>query len=594
MSLRVPAGETDHRTSHQIEPEVMPDDETIMPSDVGAEESTPQPNGSASESGSPPKEAPPEEEQVPWATSHFEVMMGKPLYGALLDAETDDLITQVKKRDSTSIHDLRERDGLTGEITYLTEDGDGNETRIELSLKQSAEGEEDTQQSETEKLVGALREEIRAMNSSGSERDGPAPDADKDDLWDQIETLRDRLSKMRDKNQDLLDEIDEAEGKLRKVRNEKRGEISQLRDQREELRVKTQQLKRERDKLQRQLDDAEEREEELEETVTSLRDRNDRLKSRVANVGDEDSGASEGFWAMLFERLLGEDGMLSEIDGTAIGRVMTQLSQQQAQSQPQQVPAGAAAQIQGGAGAAQPQGAAGPVHRAGQQAQTQGQQQGHPQGQPAAQTQGQPSGSAPQQQSSNQSEEMMDRDQAIADLFKRIIEDSIGRLQGGISEQEIQESSDLVGQRLEEYRSQQGFQIQPHEWAQLMWELTAAVERMEVEGDVGMVFCHKLWPMLLTFSDQLQVVDYMPADQAATTLQNFYESSDNMLLGNRIEITGSMIQILTRVIEVLKSHLGTGERPGGVPSGSSSESSGGGEEPGEAFPGEANDTPPGL
>lgn len=571
------------------------DDDTIPPSEVGVEESSPQPNGSASESESVSttsnKEAPPEEDNVPWATSHFEVMMGKPLYGAILDAETDDLITQVQKRDSTSIHDLRERGEVAGKVLYLTEGAEGGETRIELSLKESAETEEDAEQSETEKLVSALRDEIRGMQSSGEQRDGPAPDADKEDLWDQIETLRDRLSNLRDKNQDLLDDIDEAEGKLRKVRNEKRGEISQLRDQREELRVEKQQLKRERDKLERELEKTEQREEELEEKLTSMRDRNDRLKSRVANVGDEDDGAGEGFWAMLFERLLGENGMLSEVDGTAIGRIMAQISQQQAQSQPQQVPTGAAAQMQGGAGAQQAQGGAGPVHRAPQQ----GQPQGQPQGQAAAQPPGGSGGEQPQQQSPNQSEEMMDRDQAVADLFKRIIEDSVHRLQGEISEEEIQKSSDLVGQRLEEYRSQQGFEIAPHEWAQLMWELCAAVDRMDIEGDVGMTFCHRLWPMLLTFSDQLQVVEYMPADQATTTLQNFYESSDNMLLGNRIQITGSMQQILARVVEVLKEHLGTGERPGGVPSGNDAEASGSEEAPDGALPEEEqNDLPPGL
>lgn len=189
---------------------------------------------------------------------------------------------------------------------------------------------------------------------------------------------------------------------------------------------------------------------------------------------------------------------------------------------------------------------------------------------------------------------MMDRNQVIADLFKRIIEDSIGRLQGKISEGELQESSELVGNRLQEYRSEKGIEIQPHEWAQLMWELTAAVERMEVEGDVGMIFCHKLWPMLLTFSEQLQVVNYMAADRAATTLQNFYESSDNMLLGNRIEITESMIKVLARVIDVLKDHLGTGQRPGGTPSRGSAEGPGS-EASDETSSGEdENDLPPGL
>lgn len=566
-------------------------DQTLMPEDVGAEDSTSTQNGSTP-SGSTPskssKEAPPEGGDVRWATSHFEVMMGKPLYGALLDAETDDLITQIKKRDSTSIHDLRDREALSGKVIYLTEGESGSENRIEVSLKErpDASGEEE-QDSEAEKLVGALREEIRALRTDQSP-DGPGPDADKADLWEQIETLRDRLSDLRDKNQDLLDEIDGKEAQLRKVRNEKRGEISQLRDKREEFRVKIQQLKRERDKLQRQLNDAEERSEELEETVTNLRDRNDRLKSRVANVGGDEESAGEGFWAMLFERLLGEDGMLSEVDGTAIGRVMAQLSQQQAQSQPQQVPAGTAGQMQGG-GAAQPPGAAGPVHRAQQQAQAQ--PQGQPQAQPSQQAQTE-SGGQPQQPSQNQPEEMMDRDEAIGDLFKRIIEDSVGRFQGSFSEQEIQESAQIVGQRLEEYRTQQGFEIQPHEWAQLLVELTAAVDRMDIDGDVGMVFCHRLWPMLQQFSDQLQVVDYMSAPQGATTLQNFYESSDQMLLGNRIEVTTSMQTILTRVIEVLSEYLGTGERPGGQPSPESGADES--DEPG-ALPGdEQNDLPPGL
>lgn len=604
------------------------DNETIMPSDVGAKESSPQANGS-SENGSSSRTtkggqggAPSPSKstskastskvsgsqgaEVEWATSHFEVMMGQPLYGALLDAETEDLITQVRTQDGASIHDLRKEGIVSGEVLYLTQDENGKETRIELSLKTAGSTGGVPTGSEAEKLIGALRDEI--LNSGGDESRGPAPDADKEDLWDQIETLRDRLTKMRDKNQDLLDEIDNAEGKLRKVRNEKRGEIAQLRDKREELRVENQQLKRERDKLKREVQNKEGREEELEEKLTTMRDRNDRLKSRVANVSGEDDGTPDGFWAMLFERLLGEDGMLSEVDGTAISRVMAQLSQQQAQDQPQQVPGAAMAQMQGAAGPGG--GAASPVQRAGQQrasqqaaqgqrqqaqaAQAQSRQAQSPQSQsPQVQSQEEASRAAgqensegqPQQAPPNQPEEMMDRDEAVADLFKRIIEDSIGRLQGAVSEAEIQKSSKIVGQRLDEYRSQQGFQIQPHEWAQLMWELTAAVDRMDLEEEVGQVFCSRLWPMLLTFSDQLQVVNYMPADQAATTLQNFYESSDTMLLGNRIEITGSMHQKLTGVIAVLKSHLGSGERPED-PTGESA--------PEDSFSGEQNDTPPGL
>jgi len=570
----------------------MSSDETIMPSDVGADENSSTPNGSPATTESRVQEAPPESDDAPWATSHFEVMMGKTLYGAILDAETDDLIAQVEKRNSTSIHDLREREGISGKVIYLTEGEDGDERRIELSLKESANSKgEETEESDMEKLVGTLREEIRSMRSEQSPS-GPGPDADKDDLWDQINTLRERLSKMRDEKQNLLDDLDEAEGKLRKVRNEKRSEIATLRDKREEFRVKFQQMKRERDRLERQLEDAEERAEELEDTVTSLRDRNDRLKSKVANVGDEEDGAADGFWARLFERLLGEDGMLSDVDGTAISRVMAQLSQQQAQSQPQQVPAGAAGQMQRSAGAPQvsAQNGGGAVHRAPQQPGGQG---GQPPGAQQAQQAGQSQQGQPSQQSQNQPEEMMDRDEAIGDLFKRIIEDSVGRLQGSFSEEDIQESAALVSQRLDEYRTQQGFEIQPHEWSQLLIELTAAVDRMDIEGGKAEVFCHKLWPMLQVFSDQLEVVNNFPPELAATTLQNFYESSDQMLLGNKIQVTDSMHDVLAGVIGVLADHLGTGQRPGGQPSADGSGS--GGEEGQGALPDdEQNELPPGL
>jgi len=165
---------------------------------------------------------------------------------------------------------------------------------------------------------------------------------------------------------------------------------------------------------------------------------------------------------------------------------------------------------------------------------------------------------------------MMDRDEAISDLFKRIIEDSVGRLQGDLTEEQIQESSGLVARRLEEYRTTQGFEIQPHEWAQLLIELTAAVDRMETEGDKAGVFCHRLWPMLQVFSDQLEVVNNFPPDMAATTLQNFYESSEQMLLGQKIPVTDSMHSVLSGVISVLAEHLPTGERPGGTPGSSSS------------------------
>jgi len=614
-----------------------PDEKTLMPDDVGATDRSAAENGTehgstATEEETGPQRTSPEgppQERVPWATSHFEVMMGKPLYGAILDADTSDLIAQVDKRNSTSIHDLREkRSGLSGALVYLTEDGFGDEKKIEISLKSPADSEADNSEAtdsgasdrETERLVGALREEIQALRTE-TDGGGPAPDANAEDLWDQIETLRERLSKLREQNQSLLDKIDDKEAQLRKVRNEKRGEISQLRDQREQLRVEKNQLTRERDKLTRRLENAEERSEQLEDTTASLRDRIDRLKSKVATAGEDGGPEDEGFWAMLFERLLGEDGVLSDVDGSAISRVMTQLSQQQAQRQPQQVPASATR----AAGGASPSGASAPgglqrgaarQAQPGQPQQAQGNQAQNMQGQrgdgedtpsqggeaQAGQAQsGQAQGRTRQPDSQNQPQRMMDRDEAISDLFKRIIEDSVGRLQGDLTEEQIQESSGLVARRLEEYRRTQGFEIQPHEWAQLLIELTAAVDRMETDGDKAGIFCHRLWPMLQVFSDQLEVVNNFPPDMAATTLQNFYESSEQMLLGQKIRVTDSMHSVLSGVISVLAEHLPTGERPGGAPGGSSSSgsssnrSSSSGSSSNGALPeGEQNDLPPGL
>ena len=614
-----------------------PDEKTLMPDDVGATDRSAAENGTehgstATEEETGPQRTSPEgppQERVPWATSHFEVMMGKPLYGAILDADTSDLIAQVDKRNSTSIHDLRETQaGLSGALVYLTEDGFGDEKKIEISLKSPADSEADNSEAtdsgasdrETERLVGALREEIQALRTE-TDGGGPAPDANAEDLWDQIETLRERLSKLREQNQSLLDKIDDKEAQLRKVRNEKRGEISQLRDQREQLRVEKNQLTRERDKLTRRLENAEERSEELEDTTASLRDRIDRLKSKVATAGEDGGPEDEGFWAMLFERLLGEDGVLSDVDGSAISRVMTQLSQQQAQRQPQQVPASATR----AAGGASPSGASAPgglqrgaarQAQPGQPQQAQGNQAQNMQGQrgdgedtpsqggeaQAGQAQsGQAQGRTRQPDSQNQPQRMMDRDEAISDLFKRIIEDSVGRLQGDLTEEQIQESSGLVARRLEEYRRTQGFEIQPHEWAQLLIELTAAVDRMKTDGDKAGIFCHRLWPMLQVFSDQLEVVNNFPPDMAATTLQNFYESSEQMLLGQKIRVTDSMHSVLSGVISVLAEHLPTGERPGGAPGGSSSSgsssnrSSSSGSSSNGALPeGEQNDLPPGL
>lgn len=607
-----------------------------MPDDVGATDRSAAENGTehgstATEEGPGPQGTSPEgppQERVPWATSHFEVMMGKPLYGAILDADTSDLIAQVGKRNSTSIHDLRDTQaGLSGALLYLTEDGFGDEKEIEISLKapagseaatpgtgDSEAGDSEAADRDTERLVGALREEIQALRTE-PEGGGPAPDANAEDLWDQIETLRERLSKLREQNQSLLDKIDDKEAQLRKVRNEKRGEISQLRDQREQLRVEKNQLIRERDKLTRRLENAEERSEQLEDTTASLRDRIDRLKSKVATAGEDGGPEDEGFWAMLFERLLGEDGVLSDVDGSAISRVMTQLSQQQAQRQPQQVPAsatraapgasrsgglqrGAARQAQNGQAQGGPQGG----QAQGNQAQNMRGQGGGGEDTPSqsGETQGgAPGGSTErprQTDPQNQPQRMMDRDEAISDLFKRIIEDSVGRLQGDLTEEQIQESSGLVARRLEEYRTTQGFEIQPHEWAQLLIELTAAVDRMETDGDKAGIFCHRLWPMLQVFSDQLEVVNNFPPDMAATTLQNFYESSEQMLLGQKIRVTDSMHSVLSDVISVLADHLPTGERPGGTPEGSASNrSSSSGSSSNGALPeGEQNDLPPGL
>jgi hypothetical protein len=556
----------------------MPEN-SIMPEDTGMTEDVPESSNGHTEEG-PPKDT----EDVPWATSHFQVMMGKPLYGALLDAETDDLIAQVQKRDSTTIHKIRDREGLSGKIRYLTEGGDGEEISIEVSLKEPKEtGQEEP---DSEELVSQIRDEVLTHLP---DRESTTGNADREDLQDEIDTLSKRLQSLRDRNQELRSRVEDRNQDLREAHNEHRTALSKLRSERETLRVEKARLEREKEDLKSRAEDAEEREQELEETVRELRDRIGRLKSQVTALDtgdDDDGGGSGGFWEQIAERVLGEDGILSELDGQSVQQVIAHLSQQRAQSQPQQVQARRAPQVQSQRSGLQSGG---------------GQQSGRAAGggrQPQQRAQAQRQNRAPQNSQSQQPQRTMDRDEEVAKLFKRIIGDSVKCLQGAKSEAEIQETADTVNAKLKDLRSNPGFQIQPHEWAQLLVELSSGVSRMDFgDTDPAMAFCHRLWPILLTFSDQLDLVTKFDSGMAAAWVANSYEGSSDLLLQNRVEVTEDMKSILEGVVSILKDHLGTGERPGGVPEGGRDqpEQGRGGGAGGDSIPQTgANQTPPGF
>lgn len=160
----------------------------------------------------------------------------------------------------------------------------------------------------------------------------------------------------------------------------------------------------------------------------------------------------------------------------------------------------------------------------------------------------------------------MSRDEAVGDLFARIIEDSAGRLTGEFGEAQTQEHADLIGGRLQAYR-EEGVTLQLKEWAQLLIELTATTRNVDLGERPGLQFCHQLWPILEVFSDELTVVQSLDASMAANTMVNAYQElpEDQMLLGEKLEVTERDVETLTSVIEVIEQALQSGERPGGQP-----------------------------
>lgn len=564
----------------------MPSDDPILPSDVEEDD------GSGSESQNIQEEAP--ELNAKHATSHFEVMMGKPIWGAILDAETRELKAQVPKRKSRSITEVCREEDIWGDMLYFTEKADGEEVEIDFTIPEPESTDPSRKQENQGEKLEQARSRIRELESKVSRlKEKKDESAKVKDLRDQVENFREECSDLREEKRKVRSRKQDLREELQKAKNDLINEKATLRQEKEDLRAEKDRLERRVERAETRAEKAEDREDEMQETIDELRDRNDRLKRQSVQVGEGDE-SSKGFWEMLGERLM--DGPLDNIEEKLpqiIQRIQAATQGQQPQRVPQQVTphGGQRGQRQNGRPQAQRQNGQAQTRR---RSQGQGSAQrpngaaGSPAGDgapPQPQTtpsggggssrpgggsggEGGPEGGGEQPRSNSEQpqNDTMSRDEAVGDLFARIIEDSAGRLTGEFGEAQTQEHADLIGGRLQAYR-EEGVTLQLKEWAQLLIELTATTRNVDLGERPGLQFCHQLWPILEVFSDELTVVQSLDASMAANTMVNAYQElpEDQMLLGEKLEVTERDVETLTSVIEVIEQALQSGERPGGQP-----------------------------